>query len=95
VPTVSADIRIAAPSERVFDVLLDTASYAEWLTLHEGWPAGEPDITPGASFAQEVNVIGKTTRIRVDCRRGHGDVDPGVAGARSDAARAAVPVLAP
>jgi uncharacterized protein YndB with AHSA1/START domain len=62
-PSFVIDTHIVAAPTRVFDALLDTRSYAAWLTIHDRWPDEPPDLVEGASFAQHVNLMGRSAEV--------------------------------
>lgn len=62
-PSFTIDTHIAADRDRVFEALLDTAGYPQWLTLHERWPDGPPTVAEGGSFAQDVKILGRSARL--------------------------------
>jgi acetyl-CoA C-acetyltransferase len=59
-PSVSRSIDVAAPPDAAFALATDPSRFGEWLTIHDGWPQGEPPATPeqGASFVQKVKIMG-------------------------------------
>src|SRR4051794_26495419 len=59
-PSVSRSIDVAAPPDAAFALATDPRRFGEWLTIHDGWPQGEPPGTPeqGATFAQKVKIMG-------------------------------------
>src|SRR5205085_6534258 len=62
-PTITSDIQIAAEPDRVFDALLDTAGYEDWVTIHAGWPDGPPELKAGASLTQAISLMGKSATV--------------------------------
>lgn len=57
-PSVTNEIALPAPADRVFDALCDFERYEEWLTVHKGWPAGPPsDVEAGTQFKEQVQVM--------------------------------------
>src|SRR3954470_22764925 len=59
-PSVSKSIDVPAAPDAAFALATDPSRFGEWLTIHDGWPQGEPPGTPqqGASFVQKVKSIG-------------------------------------
>src|SRR3954466_6336349 len=59
-PSVSRSIDVAAPPDAAFALATDPSRFGEWLTIHDGWPQGEPPGTPeqGSSFVQKVKIMG-------------------------------------
>jgi uncharacterized protein YndB with AHSA1/START domain len=62
-PTIAFDIDVAADPQRVFDALSDADGYENWLTAHDGWPDGRPDIAHSGSFRQDLAFMGRSARI--------------------------------
>jgi uncharacterized protein YndB with AHSA1/START domain len=62
-PSFTIDTHIAADRDRVFNALLDTHSYEEWLTIHDRWPDGPPTLAEGGSFVQDVRLMGRSARL--------------------------------
>jgi acetyl-CoA C-acetyltransferase len=45
--------------EDAFALATDTARFGEWLTIHSGWPQGEPGSPEqGATFTQSLKIMG-------------------------------------
>jgi hypothetical protein len=63
-PTTTIEIEIAAEPESVFETLLETAGYQGWVAVHASWPDGPPELAAGAMFEQQVNLMGRSTRLR-------------------------------
>jgi carbon monoxide dehydrogenase subunit G len=58
-PSVSKSIDVAAPPDTAFALATDPSRFGEWLTIHDGWPQGEPGAPQqGASFVQKVKIMG-------------------------------------
>lgn len=57
-PSVTNEIELPVPADRVFDALSDFERYEEWLTVHQGWPQGPPSETEvGTQFKEQVKVM--------------------------------------
>jgi len=59
-PSVSKSIDLPAAPDAAFALATDPSRFGEWLTIHDGWPQGEPPGTPeqGATFVQKVKIMG-------------------------------------
>jgi carbon monoxide dehydrogenase subunit G len=58
-PSVSKSIELPAPPDAAFALATDPSRFGEWLTIHDGWPQGQPGAPQtGASFVQKVKIIG-------------------------------------
>jgi carbon monoxide dehydrogenase subunit G len=59
-PSVSKSIDLPAPPDAAFALATDPSRFGEWLTIHDGWPQGDPPPTPqqGATFVQKVKIMG-------------------------------------
>lgn len=56
---VSAEARIGAAPERIWERLTDWAAYGEWNTTHTGFPAGGPEpLEVGAAFQENMKLMG-------------------------------------
>ncbi|HEX4109463.1 MAG TPA: SRPBCC family protein [Solirubrobacteraceae bacterium] len=55
--TVRVDIDIPAEPERVFDALVDLECYERWVSGHEGWPDGPPELREGTVFRQRMRLM--------------------------------------
>ncbi|MER7699314.1 SRPBCC family protein [Streptomyces sp. NPDC096095] len=56
---VSAEARIEAPAEKVWDRLTDFASYGEWNATHTGFPRGGPaELEPAATYEKNMKLMG-------------------------------------
>ncbi|MDX6352642.1 MAG: hypothetical protein QOF84_7432 [Streptomyces sp.] len=56
---VSAQARIAAPAEKVWDKLTDFSSHTEWSTTHTGFPKGGPSpLEAGATYQENMKLMG-------------------------------------
>jgi Polyketide cyclase / dehydrase and lipid transport len=58
-PSVSKSIDLPAAPDAAFALATDPSRFGEWLTIHDGWPQGEPGAPQqGASFVQKVKLVG-------------------------------------
>ena len=58
-PSVTQSVEIELPPEQAFALATDTSRFGEWLTIHDGWPQGEPGSPEqGAQFTQKVKILG-------------------------------------
>jgi carbon monoxide dehydrogenase subunit G len=58
-PTASKSIDVAASQEEAFALISDPGRFGEWLTLHDGWPGGQPDgLAEGDQFVQKLKIMG-------------------------------------
>jgi carbon monoxide dehydrogenase subunit G len=58
-PSVTKSVELALPPEQAFALATDPARFGEWLTLHSGWPSGEPGAPElGAEFTQQLRIMG-------------------------------------
>ncbi|PAZ14304.1 polyketide cyclase [Streptomyces sp. SA15] len=56
---VSAEARIGAPAEKVWDRLTDWSSYGEWNATHTSFPKGGPEILAvGGTFQENMKLMG-------------------------------------
>ncbi|MGP3954081.1 type II toxin-antitoxin system Rv0910 family toxin [Streptomyces sp. 7N604] len=56
---VSAEARIEAPAEKVWEQLTDFTSYGQWNSTHTSFPKGGPaSLEPGATFAENMKLMG-------------------------------------
>ena len=61
---VNATVEIAAPQNKVWEVISDPARYDEWLTIHTKWKDGTPEaFTEGAQVAEVVTMLGMANTI--------------------------------
>jgi len=69
---ISQSIEIAAPIERVWDLVMDPDRLGDWVTIHRAVsevPAGKLKV--GSSFRQEMRLKGVPLKVRwevVECR---------------------------
>ncbi|MGP3983074.1 type II toxin-antitoxin system Rv0910 family toxin [Streptomyces sp. KR80] len=55
---VSAEARIDAPPEKVWDRLTDFSWYGQWNATHTGFPAGAPaTLAPGATYEENMKLM--------------------------------------
>lgn len=63
-PTISESIVVPAAPERVWGAVADLARWAEWLSVHSGWPDGTPDrLEPGMTLMEKVKVMGMPAKV--------------------------------
>ncbi|MFD6659216.1 SRPBCC family protein [Streptomyces parvus] len=56
---VSAEARIEAPAEEVWDRLTDFSSYGEWNATHTSFPGGGPaELKAGATYEENMKLMG-------------------------------------
>ncbi|GIE91341.1 type II toxin-antitoxin system Rv0910 family toxin [Actinoplanes regularis] len=56
---------VAAPAERIHAFLTNSATMADWLVLHAGWPVDPPgSLSTGVRFAQRVKLMGTPVEVR-------------------------------
>ncbi|MEV8006784.1 SRPBCC family protein [Streptomyces parvus] len=61
---VSAEARIEAPAEKVWDRLTDFSSYGEWNATHTGFPGGGPaELKAGATYEENMKLMGFPTEV--------------------------------
>lgn len=61
---VNATVSVPAAPERVFDVIVNPATYESWLTIHTKWKSELPDrFTEGAQAAEVVTMLGMPNTI--------------------------------
>jgi uncharacterized protein YndB with AHSA1/START domain len=65
VTAVTTETEIAAPREKVFDLLLDPRRLGEWVSAHRG-VSDVPDgkLERGSEFQQSLSLAGKEFRVR-------------------------------
>jgi carbon monoxide dehydrogenase subunit G len=62
---VERSVRIAAPPERVYEIVMDPARLADWVTIHhhlEDAPNGQ--LRQGSKLTQCLKIAGKKFRVR-------------------------------
>lgn len=58
-PSVSKSIKVDLPPGEAFALATDPARFDEWLTMHAGWPGGEPGaVERGSTFKQTLRIMG-------------------------------------
>ena len=63
-PSVSKSIELPTPPDAAFALATDPSRFGEWLTIHDGWPQGEPGAPQeGASFVQQVKIVGMPAEV--------------------------------
>lgn len=61
---VSAEARIEAPAERVWEQLTDFGSYGAWNATHTGFPHGGPArLEVGATYDENMKLMGFPTEV--------------------------------
>ncbi|MEW2167626.1 SRPBCC family protein [Streptomyces sp. NPDC007084] len=56
---VSAEARIEAPTEKIWDKLTDWPAYGEWNATHTDFPNGGPEkLEVGGTFAENMKLMG-------------------------------------
>ena len=55
---VSETAELPAPPEKVWEKVGDLSTYPEWLTLHQGFPDGTPELAEGVEFKEKVKIMG-------------------------------------
>ena len=64
-PGVTKEIEVAAPPERVWDILMDPQRLEQWVTTHAGLVDGTPkELKEGATFEQELRLAGARFSVR-------------------------------
>ena len=58
-PSVTKTVELSAPPEQAFALATDPSRFAEWLTIHDSWPNGEPNAPEqGSQFTQKLKIMG-------------------------------------
>src|ERR1700752_1220260 len=58
-PSVTHSVELALAPGEAFALATDTSRFAEWLTIHDSWPQGEPGAPEhGQRFTQKVKIMG-------------------------------------
>jgi carbon monoxide dehydrogenase subunit G len=56
---LSSSIDVPAPPEKVWEAVSNLDVYAQWMTLHAGFPDGAPgEMAPGMTYRERVKVMG-------------------------------------
>lgn len=56
--TIRREARLAAPTERVWEVASPPATWPDWLSLHLRWPSPPPArIDVGSTFVEQVSLL--------------------------------------
>jgi uncharacterized protein YndB with AHSA1/START domain len=64
-PGVTKDIELAAPPERVWDILMDPERLEQWVTTHAGLVDGAPaELEESSTFEQELSLAGARFSVR-------------------------------
>jgi len=63
-PSVTKSVELSRSPEEAFALATDTSRFGEWLTLHAGWPNGEPGAPEqGAEFKQTLKFMGMPAEV--------------------------------
>jgi hypothetical protein len=57
-PSITQEIEVGSGAAEAWAVVSDTSRWNEWLTIHSGWPQGEPTLADGADFVQSIMIMG-------------------------------------
>ena len=62
---INSTVEIAAPQEKVWEIISDPATYEKWLTIHTKWKNDETPgpFTEGATAAEVVTMLGMPNTI--------------------------------
>lgn len=63
-PTATTSAELPAAPEQVWAVISDFSRYGEWNDTHTDFPQGIPELAEGASFAENVLIMGMPGQIR-------------------------------
>ena len=64
-PSVTKSVELALPPDQAFALATDPSRFSEWLTLHAGWPQGEPGAPEtGAEFTQQLRIMGMPADVQ-------------------------------
>ena len=55
---VTKQATLPAPSEKVWDALTDSESYAKWNAVHVAFPDGPPELAVGTTYKEQVTMMG-------------------------------------
>ena len=55
---IAETIELPAPPEQVWASIADLDKWSEWQSIHNGFPDGTPELSPGATFKQKVKIMG-------------------------------------
>jgi acetyl-CoA C-acetyltransferase len=59
VPSVTKSVDVAHAPDAAFALATDPSRFAEWLTIHDSWPQGEPGAPEqGKQFVQKLKIMG-------------------------------------
>ncbi|HVS28734.1 MAG TPA: SRPBCC family protein [Solirubrobacteraceae bacterium] len=61
---VTTSIEIAAPPERVWEVVMDTARLGDWVTIHRRLGEHDDPLGENARIVQTINLRGVSLRVR-------------------------------
>jgi carbon monoxide dehydrogenase subunit G len=62
---VVAEIEVAAPPDRVYELMMDPRRLGEWVTIHRDVPdPPRPPLSQGDSFEQKLALAGKSFTVR-------------------------------
>jgi carbon monoxide dehydrogenase subunit G len=63
-PSATHSTDVALNQDEAFALLTDPARFEEWLTLHAGWPKGQPvALAEGDQFVQKLKIMGMPSDI--------------------------------
>ena len=64
---IERSIDLAAPREKVYELLMDPDRLGEWVTIHEGFEGAPDELSEGAEMTQHLKVAvrGFTVRWKV------------------------------
>ena len=73
-PSVTKTIELELPQDDAFALATDPSRFSEWLTLHAGWPNGEPgEPEQGSEFSQQLTIMGMPAQVQWKVE----ELDPG------------------
>jgi carbon monoxide dehydrogenase subunit G len=63
-PSVKKTVDVDATPEEAFALASDTSRFPEWLTVHSGWPQGDPGRPEaGQKFVQAITIMGMPAEV--------------------------------
>ena len=58
-PSVTKSVDLPGAPEEAFALATDPSRFAEWLTIHDSWPQGDPGPPEqGKQFVQKIKIMG-------------------------------------